>query len=312
MRMGPGGPKAVVDTIVKVEGEPGDPRRKSDVRKYFTINPHPEELDRADRSLQVAVGVALLAGGLALVGLIAVAAIVATVAVVATGYGAQERIDYWRRRNKALPEPTDAAMDDLMARNLDDIAARAMTRLGLTDDMLVLHSDDVDREAARTLRRPRLAAQGQGPLVVLGPILNSLRRIGEDSTWRYARNVVLVICATEHHLAIYRCDVELADGRPENEETHEYFYQDLVAVQTHTTPWGPFSIIGPGGYHLLDHVFAQEHEFYLTVPSAEAAHTVVGLRLRDHLHHEIHLQETGIEYVLGVLRRLLRERKASA
>lgn len=109
-----------------VPGGPGDPDRKTSVRRCFRLTPHPEEKDCAERILRWGAAVLLVTVCLLLVGQVALAAMVALVALALLGIGGQEWIDYGSRRRKALPEPTDRAMDDLMSRSVDEVAVRAM------------------------------------------------------------------------------------------------------------------------------------------------------------------------------------------
>lgn len=298
------------DTITVVPGGPGDSARKVAVRRYFRLTPRHIEEQFARGGIWFGGILAVVAVSFLLVGLATLGVIIGTVAVVVALYGWRELAVYRYRRKRALPEPSDAAMDDVMERNLAEMATRGMERLGVTPDQLILTSAVVGAAAFQSgLLKPRLAEQADGPLVILGPILTSPRRIGNDGTWRYARNVVMVICATQLHLRIYRCEVELALGHPENEETHEYYYRDVMAIQTVTRPWGPFSILGPEGQYVRTQVTGHERELYITVPSAEAAHMVIGLREFGHPDHDVHLQETGIGHVIDALRSVLEAMK---
>ncbi len=301
---------APADTITMVPGGPGDSGRKGAVRRYFRLTPRDIEEQIARGSIWFGGVIGVVAVSFLLVGLVPLGTIIGTVAVVAALYGWRELAVYRYQRRRALPEPSDAAMDDLMARNLTEMAARGMQRLGVTPDQLILTSSVVGVAAAQGgLQKPRLADQGDGPLVILGPVLTSPRRIGNDGTWRYARNVVMVICVTKLHLRIFRCEVELALGHPEHEETHEYYYKDIMAIQTVTRPWGPFSVLGPEGQHVRTQVTGHERELYITVPSAEAAHMVIGLREFGHPDQDVHLQETGIDYAIDALRAMLESMK---
>jgi hypothetical protein len=299
-------PIAAIDAATE---KPGSTARRGLVRRYFKRTPHPSIERNARMLIGLSVVIGLFAAALWLVGLTAMAAIVGGIAVVTLGYGLQELHYYRYRFTRAMRKPTDAVLDHLMHDDLRRASDRAMERLGLTDEMLAKHSADADPIGAAGLRKPRLAEQGQGPLVMFGPAPGSRGRIGADGTWRFVRNVVLVVCPTERHLGVFRCEVETAVGFPENEQTHEYFYGDVTALRTVTTPWGPFSMLGPTGYYDIDYAYGLNREFQITVPGSEPSSVVVGMREDGHPNQDVHLQDTGIEKVIEVLRGVLQVMK---
>ncbi|MFF3819244.1 hypothetical protein ACFYYD_22005 [Streptomyces bluensis] len=143
----------------------------------------------------------------------------------------------------AVPRPTDTEIDQLLATDSFSIMNRALPQLGLTADDLVkprgvsrpggVGFDDI---AAETGLQSNLGGQGDNQLVVWGPAFPCRSAIGDDGRMRYSRYDFMVICPTHYLLAIYRCELDLFSGQLQSEQTHEYHYQDVVAVRTASVP----------------------------------------------------------------------------
>lgn len=288
---------------------PGSASRKAAVRKYFKRTPDPADETRARLFLAAAIVFAIGAASLLIVALPALAAIVGAVAVVLLLQGLEQRYYFRRRFRAAEPKPSDKQMDDLLKDDLSRAAARAMERLALSENELELRSEDVGPPSNGS-GWSRLAEQGLGPLVVFGPVLRSRGRIGGDRKWRFMNYEVMAVCPTGHHIAIYKCVLDFATGLRRDEQTHEYFYTDVVAVSTITTPGDVLiELLGSAGYHDVTYARTMKRELQIVISSGDRSTIVVGIRNDDHPDHKIHLQESGIDHVIEALRRKLREKK---
>ncbi len=286
-------------------GEPRSDERKEAVRRYFQATPAPADETRAWR-FQGAAGVAVvLAVALLVVGLAAGTVVIAVVAVVLFVQGRLLLAEYRRRYAKAEPKPRDADMDMTLRADLRDAAERAMQRLELTRDELELHSYDASQPGER-----RLAEQGSGPLVVFGPADRSKGRPGVDRVWRFTSYDLMAICPTGHHLAIYRCRLTFDIGGRSEEDTDEYHYADVVAISTRTRPTKEHAITQIDvGLAALPLSRTMIRAFEIVVSSSDRSSIAVSMHDDDQRGKALHLQESGIDQVIRVVRHMLREKK---
>jgi len=111
--------------------------------------------------------------------------------------------------------PTDAAMDEWLAHDLDNLTALSLSKVGLQKSALTRQS-----------------------VVVTGPTVWKIKdvakhsKVGDDKILRYTPVAVTVIHFTKDQLVAYSCVLDLLTGKPHRESTDEFFYRDIVAVQT--------------------------------------------------------------------------------
>ncbi|GAA1177861.1 hypothetical protein [Pseudonocardia alaniniphila] len=290
---------------------PGSDERKKAVKRYFQITPDEHDRTRARHQQQAAVVSVVVAGSLLLVGIQVLAILVAMLALVLALQGLSGMADYRRRLAAAEPKPSDQEMDDTLKEDLHAAAERAMRRLGLTRNDLELHSDEVD-PPAEARRRPRLADQGRGPLVVFGPSNRARGRSGADRVWRFTLYDVMVICPTGHHLGIYKCVLDFASGSRKDEETYEFHYTDVVGVLTRTRERAELGLelVYSSSIAVPLHR-TMTREFEIVVSSGDRSAIVVGIRDDERLDQQLVLQESGIDRVTAAVRRMLRAKKGA-
>jgi hypothetical protein len=110
---------------------------------------------------------------------------------------------------------SDAEIDEWTQEDLNKLNKRSLDKLGIDTSELV----------------------GEG-VIVTGPRLSNLGvakfgfRKGKDSVLRFTPVNSTLINFTKDQLLVYRCALDLLTGNPVNEATDEYFYRDVVSVQT--------------------------------------------------------------------------------
>jgi len=110
---------------------------------------------------------------------------------------------------------SDAEIDEWTQEDLSKLNKRSLNKLGIDPSELV----------------------GEG-VIVTGPRLSNLGvakfgfRKGKDNILRFTPVNSTLINFTKDQLLVYRCALDLLTGNPINEATDEYFYRDVVSVQT--------------------------------------------------------------------------------
>ncbi|MCE0766587.1 DUF4231 domain-containing protein [Pseudonocardia kujensis] len=289
-------------------GKPGSRERRDHVRKYFRKAPPRADEIYARRLIRLGAGIFVAALATLTAGLPALlAGTIALIAIVTAIQGWRLLADYKRKYASAEPKCADSDMDQTLRSDLQDLAARAMLRLGITIDELELHSEDV---GALRQGKTRIGEQGRGPLIVFGPASRSRGRAGRDRVWRFTSYRVMAICPTFHHLAIYECVLQFDTGKRKREETHEYHYADVVAVSTRNLE----------ADDSLDLVFDSEifgkiplrpmkREFEVIVSSGDRSNITVDIFDDERPEVKLLLQEFGIDRLIRAVRRTLREKK---
>jgi hypothetical protein len=285
--------------------------RKKKIEKYFHKTPKASENTIALTFLSVGgglafIGVLMFAGGNGFLGFLLLAG---------GGYllyqGWQRKSAYDRAYKASTPKPTAREMDRLLLDDLLKIEKAAMTQLGLTSEDLQLESSTSDPFAGLAHGGSSADHQGQRPLVVFGPAVNSGFAIGEDDVWRCKRYEVMVICPTSYHLAIYRCVIDFLTGGMRSIETHEYHYTDVVAVSTNTRPAPDLvlEILAVIDEEQVRFASTLLREFQIVVSSGDRSKVVVGISDEEDPDNSATLQDSGINRVIDVVRKVLRDKK---
>ncbi|WP_371597969.1 hypothetical protein [Streptomyces sp. NBC_00564] len=226
---------------------PGVPTRPPAqwIARYFVDPPNPADLKAAQLKMAfggggLVLGVVLLAAGGDASFLGAVGLVVGFILGV-KGWNAKRAYD--AAYALAMPRPSDAEIDQLIATDAFSIVNRSLPQLGLTPADLVTPRGvtgsggaSFDDIAANSGPGSGVGGPGDNQMVVWGPAFPCNSAFGDDGRMRYSKYEFMVICPTHYLLAIYRCELDLYSGQLKSEQTHEYHYQDVVAVRTASVP----------------------------------------------------------------------------
>jgi hypothetical protein len=209
--------------------------------RYFIDPPDPNDKQTAQLMLAfggggAALGLVLLIPGGSIAGLGAILLIAGGIVAIK---GFTKKQAYDAAYAKAMPRPSDADIDQLLAMDTFSIVNRSLPQLGLTYADLVAPRGLTGADGAtfgRIADGAGAASPGSNQMVVYGPSFPCRIAIGEDGVKRYSRYAFMVICPTHYQLAIYRCELDLFSGGLQSEQTQEYHYQDVVAVRTDSLP----------------------------------------------------------------------------
>ncbi|MFD3932742.1 hypothetical protein [Streptomyces sp. NPDC058614] len=226
---------------------PGVPTRPPAqwIARYFVDPPNPADLKAAQLKMAfggagLVLGVVLLAAGGDASFLGAVGLVVGFILGV-KGWNAKRAYD--AAYALAMPRPSDTEIDQLIATDAFSIVNRSLPQLGLTPADLVTPRGvtgsggaSFDDIAANAGPGSGTGGPGDNQMVVWGPAFPCNSAFGDDGRMRYSKYEFMVICPTHYLLAIYRCELDLYSGQLKSEQTHEYHYQDVVAVRTASVP----------------------------------------------------------------------------
>ncbi|MCW0216133.1 MAG: hypothetical protein OJJ54_22515 [Pseudonocardia sp.] len=291
-------------------GPPGSRQRRDSVRRYFRATPNPREAIKARRSQFWGMGFVVFAVALLLTTpwIFAVFAAVAGIGLMVHGWDLMRA--YLKAYARAEPKPHHSEVERTLHSDLHDACRRAMKRLDLTPEDLELHSSDVTGSNPSGDSR-WIANQGRWPHAVYGPGPRAQACRGADGSWLFSSYKVMVICPTGHHFAIYECVLDLVFGKRKDEDTHEYHYQDVVAVRTSTRPFGSDDVdLSKWGDLVIGQLRVPvKREFGIVVSSGDKSTVTVGIDDDDRPGVQIDLQDVPIERVIRAVRRTLREKK---
>jgi hypothetical protein len=110
------------------------------------------------------------------------------------------------------------------------------------DQAMVSAFADVKKKALDRLNIDEKQVNAVPPLELQGYVYNGFGKAkrGKDGVWRTSDASAVVIFFDDHQLYSYYCSVSLIDPRKaKKERTDEYFYRDVVSVQTATETWRP-------------------------------------------------------------------------
>jgi hypothetical protein len=285
--------------------------RKKKIEKYFHTTP--KESDR-----NIALALLCGGGGLVVLGLLMFASshgFFGFLFLVGGGYalykGGIRKTAYDRALEAAEPKPSGAEMDRLLHSDLGKIERSAMEQLNLTSEDLELSETVADPFASLAGGSSREDRTGRRPLVVFGPAVAGRFAIGADEVWRCSKYEVMVICPTGYHLAIYRCMIDFLTGGLRSIETQEYHYSDVVAVSTSTTaaPDLVLDILSVLDDEQVRFATTLLREFQIVVSSGDRSKVVVGISDEQNPEQSATLQDSGINRVIDVVRKLLRDKK---
>jgi hypothetical protein len=295
--------------MTQTEAERRAQERKKVLEKYFKEAPDPRD-GTAARLLMALGGVGVAASALlfatsgpALGGVVLWCA----AATVLTGYANGAR--YRKERAAAEPRPPDREMDRVFAAELVEIAATAMKQLGLTVDELALTSESWDPVALLERGNPILQPGERRPLIVFGPHETARVAVGRDGVWRFSAYRVMVICPTHYNFGLYMCATDLLTGALSREETHEYHYDDVVAISTVTVADDerrPLDLRGDGELRFARTLL---RELRIVSSSGDCRRIEVAVPGHGESGRAATQLSSGIDDVITAVRRVLREKK---
>lgn len=284
--------------------------RKRRVEKYFRPTPK-KSLDHLATALLSIGGVAALLGLFSMASNGFVGVLLLMAGAFAAVQGGRKKREYRQAYEKAEPKPSDREMDRLLAEDLQTIEERAMHSLGITSEHLEVGAESWD---------PVMALIGEGsfsrpekrPLVLYGPKFSGFG-IGDDGVWRFQEYEILVICPTRHILALFHCSLDFLSGGLSEENTEEYQYAHVVAVSTKTTA-APESVSleelntrAPDD-DAVRFSKVQRRRLEVSVSNGQSMGVTVGITDEKDSSKKARLQSSGIDEVIGSVRRVLRGR----
>ena len=185
---------------------------------------------------------------------------------------------------------SDADIDQWTQEDLSKLNKRSLDKMGI--DATEVVSEGV------IITGPRLSN--------LGPAKFGYRK-GKDNILRFTPVNSTIINFTQSQLLVYRCALDLISGNPVNEATDEYFYRDVVSVQTSAET---VSVSLPGTEFQGLQCNAAE-TFKLTTSGG----TSVSMALRDpSLIQKMgggEIPTTTAERAIQTIRKMLREKKGA-
>lgn len=191
--------------------------------------------------------------------------------------------------------------------NSSKIASDAEIEQWTQEDLKKLNQRSLEKMG---IDASEMVAEG---VIITGPRLSNLGpakfgyRKGKDNILRFTPINSTIINFTQNQLLVYRCALDLISGNPVNEATDEYFYRDVVSVQTSSET---VSVSLPGKQFQGLQLNAAE-TFKLTTSGG----TSVSMALRDpSLIQKMgggEIPTTTAERAIQTIRKMLREKKGA-
>ncbi|MDX1905492.1 MAG: hypothetical protein SF053_00550 [Bacteroidia bacterium] len=128
-----------------------------------------------------------------------------------------KRIKSYFSTSMLASRPGDEQVDNWIQEDLNQLWVRALIKTHLDESATV-------RNPVMIIG-PRLINTGGAPFGV---------RKGKDNYIRYMPIGATIINFTQHQLVIYQCALDLTTSNPLAESTHEFFYRDIVSLETIT------------------------------------------------------------------------------
>jgi hypothetical protein len=194
-----------------------------------------------------------------------------------------KKSNYKWELERSEPKATDQEMDEWLELDKKRIMEMAVEKVGII---------------------PELTPNVDNPLVTYGPQSSSRTAIGKDRKIRFSKYDFTIIFLSTYHMGAFICDLDFTTGDTLFEETHEYYYDDVVSVST-TTNRTPFILTDREG---VEYKLAYRTEFVLSVSSGEKVTVTAGL---PHIKffEKGEFQISGVEQAIYQIRASLREKK---
>jgi hypothetical protein len=295
--------------MTQTEAERRAEERKKRLEKYFHEAPDPRNRSVA-RCLMALGGAGLAASAFLFATFGAgIGGVVLWCAATTALTGCVNNARYRKERDAAEPRPSDREMDRMLAEALLDSTSKAMKQLGFTADDLALTSESWDPIAHLERGNPILQPGERRPLPVFGPSENAKVAVGRDGIWRFSTYRIMVICPTHYNFGLYMCAFNLLTGALSWEETHEYHYDDVVAISTVTVGDDEPRALEVRGEAELRFARTLVRELQIVSSSGDSRRIEVAVPGHSGSGRVATQLSTGIDDVISAVRRVLREKK---
>ncbi|MCB1032219.1 MAG: hypothetical protein KDD47_00100 [Acidobacteria bacterium] len=202
-----------------------------------------------------------------------------------------EKYTFEKALSASFPQPPDQEVDRWFGEALGRLRNYSLERLDLTDE-------EVEGiEEIPPIIGPILWAVGGVPWEDL------VSKTGQDGMARYGVYQISYLWLSEESLGIFRCDYNFVRDAVLNEETHEYYYQDIVAVSTREES----SALTLASGQSLTSV----QEFYISVSNDRYFTMTIGSEQLKQLTGAERVLDNGTEQVVRALRAKLKEKKGT-
>ncbi len=201
----------------------------------------------------------------------------------------QQKYHYEKALVATFPQPPDREVDQWFDEALGDLRKHSLEKLELTED-------DIDEVVElRPIIAPVLWAIGGVPRE------NLVSKNGLDGLARYGVYRISCLWLTRDALAIFCCDYNFIRNAVLNEETHEFYYQDIVSVSTREEA---SSLTLASGSSLTS-----VQEFRISVANDRYFTMTIGSEQLKQLTGAERIPDNGTEQVIRALRSKLKEKK---
>ncbi len=199
-----------------------------------------------------------------------------------------DRYQYEQALGDIFPQPTDEAVDLWLADAQERLHDHSLEKLGLMKE----DCEFIDLPPVR------------GPVVRVRKGLipdNIVWKVGRDGAPRFGVYQVAYLWFAKDHLAIFGCFYDLIRDAILNQDTYEYYYQDIVSVSTREIA---SSYTLPTGFTLTS-----EQEFRIAVSNGSYFSLTVGASQLKQLTGAERVPDNGVEDAIQAIRKKLQEKK---
>jgi len=232
--------------------------------------------------------------------------------IAAVIFGIVRRYKYHDQLARSLPKPRGHELDRALADDMSGIEQKALDSFGITPEHLNITDPDLWDPVRALGGDARGRQERRRPIVLFGPVVSSGGAVGlDDGRLRFREYRVMVVCPTDHHLAIYNTVVSLLTGLLSWEDTFEYQYNHVTELTISSTPLGrpvdPKSFrVGPAMPQIAPMVSRQ---FRVGVSSGSTTGLTVSVSTPASPHAEEDLRN-GVDDVIASIRRVLWDKGA--
>ena len=202
----------------------------------------------------------------------------------------RDRYAYDRALVQAFPRPSDPAVEHWLNDGTQRVRKHSLEKLSLMEE-------DCDFADLPPIR---------GPIMWLKSGLDPEHIIwtaGTDGVARFGTYSITYLWFAEHYLAIFRCDYDLIKDAILNEETYEYFYQDIISFSTHEEASALTLKTGQS--------LTSRQEFRIAVANGSYFSVTVGASQLKRLTGAERVPDSGAEKAISAIRKKLQEKKHS-
>lgn len=201
-----------------------------------------------------------------------------------------EMLGYQKEMAAIFPQPTDQAIDSWLDNGIERVRLHSLERLGLTPD-------DCPSVSLPPIISPILwIKHGLDPCDVVW-------KRGKDTKPRFGVYEIGFLWMAEHHLGVFSCDYNLIRDAILNEETYEFFYQDIISVSVREQSSALTLKTGES--------LTSVQELRISVANDPCFSIKVGAAQLKQLTGAEFVPESGVERTLSAIRKKMQDTKAS-